>query len=113
MRKVLLCLVLSFTLAGCTTINPDGSETRGRRGSINWIISAPLKYSIDYFKNSDTWRICEIWDETYSTEPWIKGNSLMKNPKYGKSNGLAMRRVLAKTLESRGEDPMICRSTRN
>ena len=104
MKKVLLSLILIFTLDGCTTTNPDGSSTVGMKGSILWIINAPIKYSIEYLNGFDTWKICEIWDRTLSTAPYIGSN-----PQYSKSEGLRTRERLAKTLESRGEDPMVCR----
>ena len=111
MNKILIALVLIFSLSGCnsfiSTTNPDGSISRGERGSILWITSAPIEYAVEYMESFDTWRICEIWDETLSS----KNTSTLG--KYGGGTGmdLRMRRVLAKTLEKRGEDPMLCRST--
>ena len=109
MNKIIIALVLAIGLSGCfQTTNPDGSTTSGMRGSVMWITNAPIEYAVDYMKDTDTWRICEIWDETLSTDPYY-----LSVPKYSKSTGIKMRRVLAKTLESRGEDPMICRATSN
>ena len=48
MKKVLLSLILIFTLGGCTTTNPDGSSTVGMKGSILWIINAPIEYAVEY-----------------------------------------------------------------
>ena len=109
MKKVLLGLVIAVMMTGCvSTINPDGSTTRGKKGSITWVLNAPIEYAVEYLNSMDTWRVCEIWDETLSNEPWITDA-----PKYNKYEGIAMRKRLAKSLESRGEDPMICRSTSN
>ena len=105
MRKILLIIIFSFTLSSCiSTINPDGSSTIGMKGSQLWIINAPIEYAVEYLNGFDTWQICEKWDRTLSRLPYIAGN-----PEYTRSDGLKMRKRLAKTLESRGEDPMVCR----
>ena len=85
-------------LISCTT-NPDGSQTFGQKGSIFWLQGAPKKYVIEYLNEISTWRICEMWEETYTP------NSEFADP-------VRLRGRYADSLESRGVDPMICHQSR-
>jgi hypothetical protein len=87
MIKVSLALLSLFVLASCSS-NSNGGTTIGMKGSPYWNGSAPQADIDAYYAPLANYELCMIWAEKYFSS--------------------STRRNIARELEKRGLNPMMC-----